>query len=194
MDELETYQKQALRDLQEIGLLNVLHGWLPKLLNDWQENSFMQGKSFITGNKFMTDFISSLLHAKQNIWKLRCEIVHDRARGSLYLEEEREIKTLIKKEIDKGTLGMSEDDLYLMDITEKDLLQKPVDSVRGWLIDVYMARGEIVKAQYEREKVRCGPNYKRKERSTEDVQVGYTKRRRLVTDAQWKKKRKRKID
>ena len=142
--------------MKEIGIINFLHGWVPKSLKYWQDNSLQRGQSHSTGSNFITQLIYSLLRAKRRLWNLRCEIVHDKASGGLYLEEERELKRLIQTELRKETLGM-EKNFNLMEYSEDDLFKKPIDAVRGWLINVYIARGELAKAGAERKRIRIGP-------------------------------------
>ena len=130
--------------------------------------------------------IYNILKAKHNLWLISRKIVHDKAHGGLYMEENREIDRLIREELNKGTLGMSPSDFPLMNTTLSKLKTKPVDYVRGWLVDVYLARGEYHNAEKELQAIRTGPNYKRKERSYQDIEEGVIKRKRQRQEYHWR--------
>merc|ERR1712214_83571 len=126
----------------------------------------------MSGKKWASEFIYNILKAKHNLWIASRKIVHDRAQGGLYMEENREIKRLVKEELSRGTIGMMPKDFILLNVTEEQLNSKPVDFIRGWLVDVYIARGDRYNAERELKAVRTGPNYKRKQRSFADIEEG----------------------
>ena len=95
------------------------------------------------------------------------------------MEENREINRLIQEELNRGTIGMEQQDFHLLKTTVKTLKTKPVDYLRGWLVDVYLARGEIHNAEKELQAIRTGPNYKRKVRTNLEVVEGVTKRKKI---------------
>ena len=146
----------------------------------------MLNKSKISGKKWAANLIYNILKAKHNLWLISRKIVHDKAHGGLYMEENREIDRLVVEELNKGSLGMSPSDFPLMNTTLSKLKTKPVDYVRGWLVDVYLARGEYHNAEKELQTIRTGPNYKRKERSNQDLEEGGIKRKRQKQEYHWK--------
>ena len=156
------------------------------MLQEWQEDSFMLNISKRSGKKWSSELIYNILKAKHNLWLASRRIVHDRAQGGLYMEENREMQRLVKNELDKGTIGMLPKDFALLNVTAEQLSAKPVDYVRGWLVDVYIARGDSYNAEKELKTVRTGPNYKRKPRSFADIEEGVSKRKRQKRDHFWK--------
>ena len=98
------------------------------------------------------------------------------------MEENRNLKELVREELHKGSIGMSQLDFSLMETTADILDTKPVDYVRVWLVDVYLARGELHNVDKESKAIRNGPNYRRKERTLTDVKEGEEKRKRLRED------------
>ena len=114
LDDLTQKETKALRQLQDIGLVNLLNGYIPKLFKECQEDSFMLDKSKMSGNKWATQLVYNILKAKHNLCLQSRNIVNDKATGGLYMEENREINRLIQEELNRGTIGMEQQDFHLL--------------------------------------------------------------------------------
>ena len=69
----------------------------------------------------------------------------------MYTEKSRLLWKDVQKQLQLANAHLEEADKHLAEITEDELRKKPIKYVRGWLIDIYIARGEMTKAQDELE-------------------------------------------
>ena len=44
---------------------------------------------------------------------------------------------------------MDDDDFYLLETEEKDLIKEPAEMIRGWLCEIMIARGDLASARLE---------------------------------------------
>jgi hypothetical protein len=173
---LSISQQHSLRILSVVGFNNFLHGYIPVYLSAWQEFSFQENGSGLTGRRFASQLIRKLLVAKHTIWLTRCQIVHDRAIGGLYLEEKRFLRNAVKHEFQRGFEDIPLEDSHLTTFSEQELFSRTVDFVRGWLVDIYQSRGEFGKAQAELIRDRNSASRKRKLKTSDDIRAGLRKR------------------
>ena len=67
-------------------------------------------------------------------------LIHDKISGMLALERKEEIQVAIEEQLEMGTAGLEEDDLYLMEINLEDLESTSGESQAYWLLAVQAAR------------------------------------------------------
>ena len=71
---------------------------------------------------------------------MRNFLIHDKVSGMLALERKEEIQVAIEEQLEMGTAGLEEDDLYLMEINLEDLESTSGESQAYWLLAVQAAR------------------------------------------------------
>lgn len=142
---LENYQMEVLKKLQDIGQQGLLHGLIPTKLAAWQKNYYINTYDKRNVKRWSHKLIFILLTAKYNLWKLRCDITHEKMGNALYLEKERELMEKLNEELLRGTENMSGEDAYLMEEAMDRLTGRPVDYIRIWLVEVYLERHKLEK-------------------------------------------------
>ena len=65
-----------------------------------------------------------------------------------------QLRAAIAEQLRLGKDGIQEEDYYLFEVNIHDLMEEPIDCIRGWLCDMLIARGDIAAAQDECRRVR----------------------------------------
>ena len=120
--------------MEGIGQKKIILGILPIGLSTWQQAYYDLKGLHKCGRSWSRKLASHLVETSHQLWILRCNIIHTREIGGLYIEDE----ILLQKEVkNQWTLGI--EDLAVIDSnlfrkTCTDTLQKPLDWIRGWLV------------------------------------------------------------
>ena len=59
------------------------------------------------------------------------------------------LQTVVSQQYTLGHEGMDDDDFYLLETEEKDLIKEPAEMIRGWLCEIMVARGDLASARLE---------------------------------------------
>ena len=130
----------------------------------------------LTGQILVSQLIRKLLQAKHKIWITRCKLIHDRAIGGLYIEQDRILQDAVNKEFDRGFDNITSEHLHLTMFSKQEVLSRSVDFVRSWLVDIYQSRGEFDKAKEQLTRDRNNLSRKGKDCTSEDILSGLRKR------------------
>ena len=90
-----------------------------------------------------------MLRATHRLWLQRNDILHARTEAGLKGHTLIELTSWVEQQYTAGVQGMPIEDHYLLDIPISDLLNGTVETVRGWLCSVLIARGDLEAAQRE---------------------------------------------
>ena len=92
------------------------------------------------GPKWVQGLSLKLLEFTHGLWLVRNFLIHDKVSGMLALERKEEIQVAIEEQLEMGTAGLEEDDLYLMEINLEDLESTSGENQAYWLLAVQAAR------------------------------------------------------
>ena len=90
-----------------------------------------------------------MLRATLSLWLQRNEMVHAQTKEGINGMEREVVFTKIEEELSKGIGGLQPEDFYLLDTNIDKLRGEPIESVRGWLCSVMIARGDLEGAKEE---------------------------------------------
>ena len=135
--------------MRELGVSGMWMGLLPLNLVQLQDQYYKMISSRRSGSKWAIDLVGHMLRATHKLWLQHNDILHARTDAGLKGYTLIELTSLIERQYTLGVQQMSADDHYLMDIPISELLNGPVDSIRGWLCSVLIARGDLEAAQKE---------------------------------------------
>ena len=175
---LSTLQVQLLQSMERIGVRGLLLGFLPRGMVAWQKDCFSLMGVQRSAGLLLSRLSSQLLLALHKLWKLRCDIVHERDASGLYVEVGRDLRQQIRHEFQRGREGLQESAFHLFDEPEQELLLKPLAVKISWLRDVHFGRGELNQAREVGRWLKQKYSRKRDRKTQEDLVVG--KRQRLV--------------
>lgn len=60
-----------------------------------------------------------------------------------------ELESEVSKQFELGSDGMEEDSQHLLRRNKNELLNSPVEAIRSWLCEIYIARGQFDRARLE---------------------------------------------
>ena len=84
---LNPIQLQLMTYLERIGARGLLLEYLPKGMVEWQKESFLLLGVKRLAELLISQLASKLMDGLHSIWKLRCDIVHERDVNGLYTED-----------------------------------------------------------------------------------------------------------
>ena len=102
-----------------------------------------------SGSQWATDLVGRMLRATHKLWLQRNDILHARTDAGVKGYTLIELTPLIEQQYTLGIQHMPADDHYLMNIPISELLNGSIESIRGWLCSVLIARGDLEAAQRE---------------------------------------------
>ena len=105
-----------------------------------------------------------------HLWTTRCNLIHTRESGGLYIEDENILHKDVREQWELGPQNLAESQKYLFRTSLEDIMEKPLDWIRGWLIEVLIARGEIICARNEMKRNRHGKDYTRSDITNTDLE------------------------
>ena len=113
LSSLSIPQQHSLRILAAIRCNTFLHGYIPTFFSQWQELQRQESMSGLTGRIFFSQLIRKLLLAKTKYRKTRCKLIHDRAKGVLYMDEEKLIQDAVSQEFNQSFDNITSEHLHL---------------------------------------------------------------------------------
>ena len=93
--------------------------------------------------------INKILRATLNLWLERNEILHAHTKESIKGMDLISLQSAVKEELTKGRGGLQPDDYYLLDKDAEKIDNESMESIRGWLCSIKIARGDFEGAQLE---------------------------------------------
>ena len=93
--------------------------------------------------------MGKILRATHKLWMARNEMVHLKTEEGLKGMNMVELHSEVNAELQRGIDLMAAEDYYLMEVDSGKLLLKPLESLRGWLCSVKLARGDTEGAKQE---------------------------------------------
>ena len=135
--------------LQDIGTASTWMGLFPTNLCELQDRYYKMMGLRSSGKKWGIDLTNKVLRATLSLWLQRNEIVHAQTKEGISGMEREVVFTKIEEELSKGIGGLQPEDFYLLDTNIDKLRGEPIESVRGWLCSVMIARGDLEGAKEE---------------------------------------------
>ena len=93
--------------------------------------------------------MGKMLRPTHNLWMERNNILHLRTTQGIKGLEMIALETAVSTQFDLGYVNLDETDPFLLEKEKDYLLTEPVDTIRGWLCDIIIARGDFVSARLE---------------------------------------------
>ena len=151
--EFEADDPQELRamwdTMVDIGPQSMWLGLLPIGMVDFQHAYYRSIGESKTGSKWGEQLVGKMLRVTLNLWLARNDIVHVQTKEGMKGMNMVELKAEVTREVDKGVDDMMGEDFFLMDTPLDRLLREPIETIRGWLCSVKIARGDIDAARAE---------------------------------------------
>ena len=76
-------------------------------------------------------------------------MLHIRTDHGMPVMDMVQLQQEVNKQLRLGTGNMHQDDWHLLEVNPIDLMAETIDSIRGWLCDMYIARGQYEEAVKE---------------------------------------------
>ena len=141
--------RQMYQTLVDIGVGSMWNGMLPATMIDIQDSYYKVIGSNKTGHKWATSFVGRILKATHTLWLHRNSMLHIQSDHGMPGMDMVQLREEVNKQMRLGTDNMSKDDWHLLEVNPIDLMAESIDSIRGWLCDVYIARGQYQDAVEE---------------------------------------------
>ena len=135
--------------LQEIGTQGTWIGLLPTKMCEMQERYYIYMGLRSTGEKWGMELINKVLRATLQLWLQRNEILHAQTKEGIKGMELASLYSAVEEELSKGMGGLQPDDYYLLDKDIESIKEESMESIRGWLCSIKIARGDFEGAQIE---------------------------------------------
>ena len=135
--------------LQDIGTQGTWIGLLPIKLCEMQDRYYTYMGLRSTGEKWGTELINKVLRATLHLWLQRNEVLHAQTKEGIKVMELASLHTAVEEELAKGMGGLQPDDYYLLDKDIEKIKEESLESIRGWLCSIKIARGDFEGAQVE---------------------------------------------
>ena len=90
-----------------------------------------------------------MLRATHDLWLERNNLVHLRAANGIRGLNNIALQTAVTQQYNLGHEGLEEEDFYLLENDEKELMEEPVEMIRGCLCESMIARGDLASARLE---------------------------------------------
>ena len=90
-----------------------------------------------------------MVRATHSLWMERNNILHLRAANGIRGLCNIALQTAVSQQYNLGHEGMDEEDFYLLETEEEDLIKEPAELIRGWLSEIMIARGDLASARLE---------------------------------------------
>ena len=135
--------------MQDIGPHSMWMGLLPQCMIKAQDDYYKSMGLRKTGQKWGTEVIGRCLKATLQLWLQRNEILHLQTVEGVNGMHLATLYSAVEEELDKGLRGLQPQDFYLMNTNIHRLRRDPIESVRGWLCSIKIARGDFDGARTE---------------------------------------------
>ena len=104
-----------------------------------------------SGKRWASTLVGKMLRVSHKLWLERNNLLHLTDLNGVHGITLIELRKLVLEQYDLGLDELNEEDKYLLSMDKDKLLTSPEDRIRGWLCDVYIARGENDAARLEGE-------------------------------------------
>ena len=79
----------------------------------------------------------------------RNNLLHLRAANGIRVLNNISLQNAVSQQYNLGYEGLEEEDFYLLENSEDELMKKPVEMIKGWMCDIMIARGDLASARLE---------------------------------------------
>ena len=93
--------------------------------------------------------VYKLLRATHSVWMERNNVHHLQAINKVRGLELTKLETEVNSQFEIGEEGMDEENHFLLRRNKEELLTSPIEIIRSWLCEIYIARGQLDKARLE---------------------------------------------
>jgi len=134
--------------LDSFGPKMLIHGLISTGITEWQDRFYLGQGSPKTESTWGNLLAAKLLTLIHGLWKIFCDITHE-VYKNVYTEESRLLWDKTRQQLILGSTNLSLQDKLLKEMTEMDLKMKPIGCIRRWLVDILIARKDMVKSREE---------------------------------------------
>ena len=135
--------------LREIGVHQMWTGLLPIHLIDIQQQYYNYIGSRRSARRWGSTLVGKMLRATHGLWMERNRILHLRTTSGIHGLQMMCLESAISTQYRLGYENLNQEDYHLIERDKQDLLQQPVDVLRGWLCEILIARGDFAAARLE---------------------------------------------
>ena len=127
--------------MQEMGVSSMWMGLLPIHLTDLQDNHYKMLGIQRSGQIWGRELVGRMIRATQKLWLTRNEVLHATMDSGLKGHTYVELKDLVTNQLQRGIELMEPEDQYLLELPLDTIMAGNMESIRGWLCSVHIARG-----------------------------------------------------
>ena len=135
--------------LQDIGTQSMWMGLIPVIMTQKQNDYFCSMGLKKSGSKWAKQLIGKCLRATLQLWLQRNEILHLQTEEGVNGMHLQALYTAVEEELDRGLEGLQHTDFHLLQTNIHRLRLQPIESIRGWLCSVKIARNDFDGARQE---------------------------------------------
>ena len=135
--------------LRDIGLNQMWMGMIPVGMIEHQTEHYQLIGSKKSGKKWGLDLVQKMIRATHGLWMERNNLLHLRAANGIRGLCNIALQTAVSQQYNLGHEGMEEEDFYLLETDEEELIKEPAEMIRGWLCEIMIARGDLASARLE---------------------------------------------
>ena len=128
------------RSQDEIGWRQFLEGKVSSLIREIQVTHCRLVPGWLTGDDWMKQFISRLLHISHSQWLFRNFTLHDQSRGYLRLQERRQVLAEIESLVDMDPDDVPPESRYLLEMDFTSLFRSSFERQSYWVRAMRAAR------------------------------------------------------
>ena len=134
--------RQMYQTMLNIGVRSMWNGMLPEAMVEIQDIHLKLIGSNRTGQKWARDLVGKILRATHALWLHRNAMLHIRTAQGMPGMDMVQLKEAVDRQLSLGKGNMHQDDWYLLERSSDELMTESIDGIRGWLCDIYIARGQ----------------------------------------------------
>ena len=141
--------KNIYNTLRDIGLHQMWMGMIPVGMIEYQTEYYQLIGSKKSGKKWGLDLVQKMIRATHSLWMERNNLLHLRAANGIRGLCNIALQTAVSQQYNLGHEGLEEEDFYLLDTDQEELIKEPAEMIRGWLCEILIARGDLASARLE---------------------------------------------
>ena len=135
--------------MQEMGVSSMWMGLLPVHLTDLQDSHYKMIGSQRSGQRWGRDLVGKMVRATHHLWLTCNSILHATTTAGIKGHTYIELQDLVLQQLRCGVEHMSPEDHYLIEMPVDVIMAGNIESIRGWLCSVLIARGNVPAARDE---------------------------------------------